>query len=435
MVRLLQAAYRSAMLLKASQTAANKTWVSTLAEQSRRLGLNQHAASLRICDAISTPVLVGIFRPCILLPRHVVDSSSRTTQEQILTHELIHIQRNDVQRNMLLQVVVALWWWHPLVHWMQHKTRVLREMICDASTSSQHEPEAYAETLLGLATQVGTPHALALRFSSSSHSLERRVAWILSRPTSIRLRKLTPRFHRSIFLATCICALIATTFRITYVSADESKETPNQASLAKESQTDAQPQDKPLETSNSVEVTAENISKLPPLQSGPTVKGVVLSPDGQPAANVDVYLLELPDGAYILPTKPHKTVTDSRGKFEYQGMPEKVYQIWAESKDLISHFELLRGLRVAVKSTPTNIDPISFKLHPGCSFRIKVIEASTGKAISGVSIKPSPQDIERESITDEKGIAFIQNLSSIPWKFLIHKPDLLMKSLPLTSRH
>ncbi len=419
-IQLLRAVYRSAMIRKAGHPITDETWHQTLVNQAQKMNLNAKVVSLCVSDAVSTPLLLGLFKPCLIIPRWLLDSSSPATQQQILTHELTHIQRHDLRRNILLELAVALWWWHPLVHWMKHRTHVLREMICDANTSLLQEPESYAETLLRLAFHSSPYRVLALRFSSRSTSLERRVAWILSQPSTQLIRTLKPATKVTIIATVCLCSLLVTTFRINYVIADEP--TPKQNSPQQASSKDGQAEVPPLPTSPSEEVTADTIGKLSPLRSGPNIDGVVLLPDGQPAANVDVYLLELPDGAYTLPTKPHKTQTDESGKFGYQNMPEQVYQIWAESKELITHFELLRGLRIAVQAQAQSIDPIRLKLHPACSFRIKIVEAATGQALAGATIQPHPQDIEREFISDENGDAIIQNLPSIPWKFLIHKP-------------
>lgn len=79
---------------------------------------------------ISSPLLLGFFRPCIVLPR--ADIPEKDFQ-YIVLHELTHYRRRDLFYKWLVQVTVCLHWFNPLVyhkftkhpiycHWYSHET-------------------------------------------------------------------------------------------------------------------------------------------------------------------------------------------------------------------------------------------------------------------------------------------------------------------------
>ncbi len=63
------------------------------------------------------PAVTGILRPTLLLPEGIVRDRTPDELEPILAHELIHIRRGDLWVGLLQTIVLALWWFHPLVRW------------------------------------------------------------------------------------------------------------------------------------------------------------------------------------------------------------------------------------------------------------------------------------------------------------------------------
>lgn len=110
------------------------------------LGLKLRVA---VHPAFATPVTCGLFRPIILVPSGFWQDSARQ-QQAILCHEAAHIRRWDNLTNLLAQIVVALYWFNPLVWLVLGQLRVLREKACDDYVlGTGIKPSDYAQVLLG----------------------------------------------------------------------------------------------------------------------------------------------------------------------------------------------------------------------------------------------------------------------------------------------
>lgn len=96
----------------------------------------------------SSPMLLGIFRPCIVLPdAGLPDADLRYT----LLHELVHYRRRDLLYKWLVQVTVCLHWFNPLVWWMSREISRACELACDEAVLCSLEPRehrAYGDMLL-----------------------------------------------------------------------------------------------------------------------------------------------------------------------------------------------------------------------------------------------------------------------------------------------
>ena len=113
----------------------------------------------------TTEVLtVGILRPVILFPVGLINGLSAAEVEAILRHELTHIYRNDPLWNAVQELVVSLFFYHPLVHWLTHRLNTEREYACDDVVTRSTERAVYAGALLRVAKyslQPKSPFAMA----------------------------------------------------------------------------------------------------------------------------------------------------------------------------------------------------------------------------------------------------------------------------------
>src|SRR5262249_30039723 len=75
------------------------------------------------------------FRPVILLPagRKTWSARERTL---ILEHELAHIRRRDFLAGLVVELVMCLCWFHPLVRWLAARLRLEQEYAADAWVAS-----------------------------------------------------------------------------------------------------------------------------------------------------------------------------------------------------------------------------------------------------------------------------------------------------------
>jgi bla regulator protein BlaR1 len=95
------------------------------------------------------PGLVGIFRPVLLLPTEIANQLSTGELDAIIAHELCHWRRRDNLTAALHMLVEALFWFHPLVWWLETQLIAERERACDeAVVATGRDPELYAESIL-----------------------------------------------------------------------------------------------------------------------------------------------------------------------------------------------------------------------------------------------------------------------------------------------
>ena len=95
------------------------------------------------------PGIFGIWRPILLWPEQLSARLDDQHIEAILAHELMHVRRRDNLTAALHMLVEAVFWFHPLVWWMERGMVEERERACDeAVVELGGTPEAYAESLL-----------------------------------------------------------------------------------------------------------------------------------------------------------------------------------------------------------------------------------------------------------------------------------------------
>lgn len=99
------------------------------------------------------PVLLGFWRPNIVMPLHFESAFSKDEQLLMLTHEEIHRYRFDSIYNAFSAVFLCLFWFHPLVYFAVTKFRADQELACDAKVLELYPnlKRCYAELLLKIA--------------------------------------------------------------------------------------------------------------------------------------------------------------------------------------------------------------------------------------------------------------------------------------------
>jgi len=80
---------------------------------------------------VDVPMVIGLWRPLILVPAIAMTGLSASQLEAILAHELAHIRRHDYLVNLLQSFVETLLFYHPAVWWLSHRIREEREHCAD----------------------------------------------------------------------------------------------------------------------------------------------------------------------------------------------------------------------------------------------------------------------------------------------------------------
>lgn len=116
-------------------------------EVRRELGVRR-APALRVSGRVDSPMMVGLLRPCLLLPGE--DYGEREL-EFILRHELCHYRRHDLWYKLVLLGANAVHWFNPLVYLLAREAEADLELTCDGLVVRDADGEtrrAYSETLL-----------------------------------------------------------------------------------------------------------------------------------------------------------------------------------------------------------------------------------------------------------------------------------------------
>lgn len=103
-------------------------------------------------DTVQTPAVVGLFRPKLLMPSHVLASCDSREIRLIVLHELAHLKRHDIAGNWLIALASILHWFNPFVWILAARMRADRELACDelVLAHSTGDAHAYGQTLVKL---------------------------------------------------------------------------------------------------------------------------------------------------------------------------------------------------------------------------------------------------------------------------------------------
>ena len=97
---------------------------------------------------IASPMLIGFFRPRIILP---VGEWEDKELSYIFVHELIHYKQRDMFYKWLIQIVVCAHWFNPFVYLLEKEVNKSCELSCDEKVISVLDDTArreYGDTLI-----------------------------------------------------------------------------------------------------------------------------------------------------------------------------------------------------------------------------------------------------------------------------------------------
>jgi TonB family protein len=84
-----------------------------------------------LSPGIESPATFGIRSPSILLPERF-PALSEAFQRAIAGHELLHVARRDWILNLVEELILTVFWFHPAVAWVVNRIRLSREQTVDA---------------------------------------------------------------------------------------------------------------------------------------------------------------------------------------------------------------------------------------------------------------------------------------------------------------
>lgn len=134
----------------------------------------------KTCPSISSPMMVGFFRPVILMPAIQLSDNELIF---ILRHELTHFKRHDLWYKTIVLTANILHWFNPVIYFMARATSVQCEIACDALVLKNENMQArkqYGETILTV-VRGGKSHqtALSTNFYGGKKGMKNRITSML----------------------------------------------------------------------------------------------------------------------------------------------------------------------------------------------------------------------------------------------------------------
>jgi len=189
LVRLVRAAWNTRRILADARSVMDQPSIELNRFCAEAVGL-KWPAKLLASSRARTPIVSGFFRSRIVVPTSLLKAETGPQLRAALLHENGHIRRHDLAFDLVLKVVVALFWPHPLIHVMAMQIRRLREELCDNFVLAQESPVKYAQVLLQLAIGIRLKESpmLGLGMIARPNRLEDRVNSLLApnRPRETR---------------------------------------------------------------------------------------------------------------------------------------------------------------------------------------------------------------------------------------------------------
>lgn len=126
------------------------------------------------------PMVIGFFKPIILMPAATMAQLSPEQLESILLHELAHIKRYDYLVNILQTIVETILFFNPFVWMISSNIRQEREHCCDDLVLEHScDPLYYATALSTVASHTGTVAGFVVAATGSSNLLFNRIKRIM----------------------------------------------------------------------------------------------------------------------------------------------------------------------------------------------------------------------------------------------------------------
>lgn len=169
-----------------------------------------------IAQGAGQPFVWGLLRGSIYIPPGFFTIANPEHRRDILAHELCHVLRFDAAVNTLQILAQALFWFHPLVWWANHRIRREREKCCDETVIARLRttPKNYSTAIVEALARMRQPaHPLpSLAVAGPLKHVEERIRTVL-RPGGRFYRR--PRAAEWLIVAIAALTVLPTTLVVT----------------------------------------------------------------------------------------------------------------------------------------------------------------------------------------------------------------------------
>lgn len=204
---------RSALLLQNQK--ARKLYKKCAAEMGIKRDIPVYSTAF-----LKSPIIVGMLRPRIYIPIHLISDYNETDMRYMLLHELQHYKHWDCLINCLMNLAAIVYWFNPVVWCALKQARSDREIACDTFVLQMLDADdyiGYGNTLLNFAQKVShSPFSLATGIGGSAKQIRKRILNIASyHPPTKRLK-----IRERILFAIMIALLLESTALIPVLASD-----------------------------------------------------------------------------------------------------------------------------------------------------------------------------------------------------------------------
>jgi len=193
MSRILAAFRAVRRLRKRCRISENPEQLVQLLAASAAARLRRPPALLEM-DGQGSPMLIGLFRPAIVLPAATLNRLDDSEQAMVFSHELAHLRRGDLFWSLLANLVRSILFFHPLAWLSERRLRLTQEIAADelAMALQKQDPVCYAALLVSCVSKIGRrgslPAMSLAAAGASQHSLKQRIlAMRFIKPVSRRI--------------------------------------------------------------------------------------------------------------------------------------------------------------------------------------------------------------------------------------------------------
>lgn len=199
----------------------NNEWLAMLHELKAELKLHL-PVTLKFQNSVSVPVVLGCFKPVVLIPRSAGNWSAER-RRVVLLHELSHIKRYDNLRQSISTLVAIVYWFNPLVWISLRLLRTNRELACDEQVlETGILPSTYATHLLAIIHNLRSTHSELKTVSAmGTTNIEQRVVNILKKRNNRHKPLAKYQFMGLIMIALLMVVLCSSTSLIGLVTAND----------------------------------------------------------------------------------------------------------------------------------------------------------------------------------------------------------------------
>ena len=177
-------------------------WICKVQALANELGIRKPVLLIESA-LVKVPIIMGHFKPLILVPMGMLNQMPPAQVEAVLLHELAHIRRHDYLVNFIQRLSELVFFFNPALLWVSSLLRAEREVCCDEITISHTGNKIqFVEALIHCKEYSMRTPTYALGFFGPKKLLLHRLNRILSNNNKMLSRYETAFFVISILLLT-----------------------------------------------------------------------------------------------------------------------------------------------------------------------------------------------------------------------------------------